>query len=71
MCSNTGTMIEVKVMLNRITAKACGRTVYAGPSEATAIGNLLVQMMADGAVSDLKSGRQLVFDSFAVREYRP
>ena len=57
--------------LNRITAKACGRTVYAGPSEATAIGNLLVQMMADGAVSDLKSGRQLVFDSFAVREYRP
>ncbi|MCR5428010.1 MAG: rhamnulokinase [Lachnospiraceae bacterium] len=57
--------------LNRITAKACGRTVYAGPSEATAIGNLLVQMMADGAVSDLKSGRQLVFDSFAVREYLP
>ncbi len=57
--------------LNRITAKACGRTVYAGPSEATAIGNLLVQMMADGAVSDLKAGRQLVFDSFAVREYRP
>ncbi|MBO7353821.1 MAG: rhamnulokinase [Lachnospiraceae bacterium] len=57
--------------LNRITAKACGRTVYAGPSEATAIGNLLVQMMADGAVSDLKAGRRLVFDSFAVREYRP
>ena len=57
--------------LNRITAKACGRTVYAGPSEATAIGNLLVQMMADGAVADLKAGRQLVFDSFAVREYRP
>ena len=57
--------------LNRITAKACGRTVYAGPSEATAIGNLLVQMMADGAVSNLKAGRRLVFDSFAVREYRP
>ena len=57
--------------LNRITAKACSRTVYAGPSEATAIGNLLVQMMADGAVSDLKAGRRLVFDSFAVREYRP
>ncbi len=55
--------------LNRITAKACGRTVFAGPSEATAIGNLLVQMIADGAVSGLEAARKLVFDSFEIREY--
>ncbi len=55
--------------LNRITAKFCQRAVYAGPSEATAIGNLLVQMIADGAVPDLETGRGLVFDSFDVTGY--
>jgi len=55
--------------LNRITAKVCQRAVYAGPSEATAIGNLLVQMIADGAVPDLETGRGLVFDSFDVAGY--
>lgn len=56
--------------LNRITAKACGRTVFAGPSEATAIGNLLVQMIAGGTVEGLKAARKLVFDSFEIREYK-
>ena len=55
--------------LNRITAKFCQRAVYAGPSEATAIGNLLVQMIADGAIPDLETGRGLVFDSFDVTGY--
>ncbi len=55
--------------LNRITAKACERTVFAGPSEATAIGNLLVQMIAGGEVKGLKEARKLVFDSFDIREY--
>ena len=55
--------------LNRITAKFCQRAVYAGPSEATAIGNLLVQMIADGAVPDLETGRGIVFDSFDVTGY--
>ena len=55
--------------LNRITAKACQRTVFAGPSEATAIGNLLVQMIAGGEVKGLKEARKLVFDSFDIREY--
>ena len=56
--------------LNRITAKACQRTVYAGPSEATAIGNLLVQMIANGAVEDLGSARRLAAKSFGIKEYR-
>ncbi len=55
--------------LNRITAKFCQRAVYAGPSEATAIGNLLVQMIADGAIPDLETGRGIVFDSFDVTGY--
>ena len=55
--------------LNRITAKTCMRAVYAGPSEATAIGNLLVQMIADGEVPDLETGRGLVFDSFDIEGY--
>ncbi|MCR5329959.1 MAG: rhamnulokinase [Lachnospiraceae bacterium] len=55
--------------LNRITAKACERTVFAGPSEATAIGNLLVQMIAGREIKGLKEARKLVFDSFDIREY--
>ncbi|MBR5968361.1 MAG: rhamnulokinase [Lachnospiraceae bacterium] len=55
--------------LNRITARTCMRAVYAGPSEATAIGNLLVQMIADGGVPDLETGRGLVFDSFDIVGY--
>ena len=56
--------------LNELTAKYTGRTVYAGPTEATAIGNLIVQMMANGELSDLESARDCIFDSFAVKTYK-
>ena len=55
--------------LNQITAKYTGRTVYAGPGEATAIGNLLVQMIYDGELKDLKDARSCVRDSFAIKQY--
>ena len=58
------------VYLNELTAKYTGRTVYAGPTEATAIGNLMVQMMANGELQDLASARDCVFESFAVQTYR-
>jgi len=58
------------VYLNELTAKYTGRTVYAGPTEATAIGNVMVQMMTAGEVSDLASARKCVFDSFAVQTYK-
>ena len=58
------------VYLNELTAKYTGRTVYAGPTEATAIGNLMVQMMANGELSDLATARDCVFDSFAVQTYK-
>lgn len=57
--------------LNRLTAEATGRTVYAGPAEATAIGNIGAQMIADGVFRDLKAFRKAVFDSFGVQKYDP
>lgn len=52
--------------LNRLTARAAGRPVTAGPVEATAIGNLCAQLLATGEVSDLAAARRLVSRSFAV-----
>lgn len=58
-------------LLNQFTASAIGRPVVAGPSEGTAIGNLLVQAMALGEVGSLAQLRQVVRDSFPTREYLP
>jgi rhamnulokinase len=58
-------------LLNQMTADACGRTVLAGPVEATAIGNILVQAMATGDVKSLADLRQIVRDSFEVKKYEP
>ncbi len=58
-------------LLNQATADACGRRVLAGPSEATALGNALVQAIAAGAVSDISQARALVRNSYEVREFTP
>ncbi|MCX6649793.1 MAG: rhamnulokinase [Candidatus Bathyarchaeota archaeon] len=58
-------------LLSRLAAEATGRRVYAGPAEATAIGNLLVQAMAGGRVKDLRHLRRIVRDSTEVTEYEP
>ena len=58
-------------LLCQFAADACQRPVVAGPVEATAIGNLMMQAMADGAVSTLAEARQLVRDSFEVESYQP
>lgn len=57
--------------LNQLTADATGKTVYAGPGEATAIGNLMAQMIRSGEFDGLASARRCVFDSFGIKEYRP
>lgn len=57
--------------LNRLTAKATGVPVYAGPTEATAIGNLAAQMMTAGALENLKAARACVFRSFEIKKYEP
>ena len=55
--------------LNRLTAERTGKTVYAGPSEATSIGNLLAQMIAVREIPDLQTGRQLIRESFDIKKY--
>ncbi|EEP28194.1 rhamnulokinase [Shuttleworthella satelles] len=57
--------------LNQLTARATGREVLAGPTEATAIGNILAQMIAADQVEDLQAGRKLIRDSFEIRSYQP
>ena len=58
-------------LLNQFTADALDRPVVCGPSEATAVGNLLVQAQALGAVENLAEIRQVVARSFECREYQP
>lgn len=55
--------------LNQVTAKYTGRTVCAGPGEATAIGNLLVQMLYDQKFGSLKEARACVQRSFEIKKY--
>lgn len=57
------------VYLNELTAKACGKTVYTGPTEATAVGNVAAQMIAAGELADLKSARACIFQSFKINKY--
>ena len=54
--------------LNQLTAKATGLKVFAGPTEATAIGSIIVQMMAKGELGSLEEGKKLIEDSFPITE---
>ena len=58
-------------LLNQMSADACGRRVVAGPVEATAIGNILVQAIAVGAIKSLDEAREVVRNSFDVKTYEP
>jgi rhamnulokinase len=57
-------------LLNQLVADATGRTVIAGPSEATAIGNVLIQAIGAGELSGLGEARGVVRRSFGVEVYR-
>lgn len=54
--------------LSRLTAEYTGKTVYAGPTEATAIGNLLMQMLSAGEFTDLAQAKAVVADSFPIEK---
>jgi rhamnulokinase len=58
-------------VLNQLTADATGRTVTAGPTEAAALGNIAMQMLATGAVSTLAEARQTIDRSFPVERFEP
>lgn len=52
-------------------ASAVGRPVKAGPTEATALGNVLYQLRAGGEIPDFETGRRLVADRFSPTTYEP
>lgn len=58
-------------LLNGFTADATGRTVVAGPVEATATGNVIVQAIASGQLGSLADGRTLVRNSFEMHTHEP
>ncbi len=55
--------------LNELTAKYCEKPVHAGPTEATALGNLAVQMMYSGELKNLVEARECIRDSFDIKVY--
>jgi sugar (pentulose or hexulose) kinase len=57
--------------LDQCVANATGKSVYAGPIEATAIGNLVVQLFSFGEIGSAAQGRQLVRNSFSMDLYEP
>jgi len=58
-------------LLNTFTANATGRLVVAGPVEATALGNVLVQAVAGGHLASIADGRALVRRAFPVTSFEP
>lgn len=56
-------------LLNQLVANTTGRTVIAGPTEATAAGNVLVQAIGAGVISGVPEAREIVRRSFPLRTY--
>ena len=57
--------------LCQMTADATNVPVIAGPIEATAAGNIAVQLIAAGEIKDLSQAREIIADSFSVQEFNP
>jgi sugar (pentulose or hexulose) kinase len=58
-------------LLNQFAADATSKQVIAGPVEATVLGNILVQAVADKAITDIHQGRKLIADTFDLKKYSP
>ncbi|HVP20190.1 MAG TPA: rhamnulokinase family protein [Spirochaetia bacterium] len=59
------------VFLNQLAANACGVKVVAGPEEATAVGNAMVQAMGLGVIAKLSDARSMIRAAFPIREFAP
>jgi rhamnulokinase len=57
--------------LNQLTANACGLKVVAGPEEATAVGNAMVQALALGIINGLPGAKAMIRSAFTIREFSP
>lgn len=55
-------------LLNELTAKYTGKKVITGPTEGTAIGNFMVQMVASGEMESVSAGRETIAKSFDIQE---
>ena len=55
----------------QLTADICGRRVLAGPDDATALGNAMVQMLAHGCISTVNEGRKLIQKNVSIQTYEP
>jgi rhamnulokinase/L-fuculokinase len=57
--------------LCKFTADACGRPVYTGPVEATALGNIAIQAIACGEIKNVAEARQVIANSFEIKYFEP
>ena len=55
-------------LLNRLTAEATGKRIITGPVEATAIGNMIMQMVSTGEIKDVAAARDIIRSSFNIQE---
>lgn len=57
--------------LSQLAADATGKIVFAGPEEATVLGNLCIQLLTLGKISDIKSAREMIRNSQKVKQFIP
>lgn len=58
-------------LLNQLTSTLAQIKVFAGPGEATAIGNLIVQMITNKEMKNIAEGRQIIKNSFKIKQFNP
>jgi rhamnulokinase len=58
-------------LLNQFTANSTGLEVIAGPVEAAALGNIIIQAIAKKELDSLQQGRDLIANSFPLKRYEP
>ena len=62
---------SLNAYLNQFTANSCGVTVLAGPQEGTAIGNIMLQAKASGAIKDIWEMRHIIANSLELKRFEP
>ena len=58
-------------LLLGMTAQSCNVPVYGGPIEATALGNIAIQLMSDGTIADIKEARRIIAKGENLKLYEP
>ena len=58
-------------LLLQMTAESCNVNVYGGPIEATALGNVAIQLMSTGAIKDIKEARKIIAKGENLKLYEP